>query len=92
MSDNEGLPPGYVPAWTFIRTEDGVVEYEHPAGEVVSKMLAEQQTEKCPTCAGLGWVVIRRSGSITGDCRTCDGTGRVVTGNESGSSPDGGSE
>lgn len=27
--DNEGLPPGYVPAWTFIKTPEGVVEYEH---------------------------------------------------------------
>jgi hypothetical protein len=26
MSDNEGLPPGFVPAWTFIKTKDGVVE------------------------------------------------------------------
>jgi hypothetical protein len=35
MSDNEGLPPGFVPALTFIRTPDGVVEYQHPAWEVI---------------------------------------------------------
>lgn len=33
--DNEGLPPGFVPAWTFIKTPEGTVEYEHPAGEAI---------------------------------------------------------
>lgn len=42
MSDNEGLPPGYDPAWTFIRTEDGVVEYEHPAGAAYAAAIHDQ--------------------------------------------------
>lgn len=32
---------------------------------------------QCPDCAGTGWRVLRRSGSVTIDCGTCDGTGRV---------------
>lgn len=30
------LPPGYVPVWTFIKTEDGVVEYDHPAADLLA--------------------------------------------------------
>jgi DnaJ-class molecular chaperone len=74
MSDNEGLPPGFVPAWTFIKTKDGVVEYEHEGGEVARRAMEQV---RCPDCAGLGWVLLRRSGSVTADCRTCEGTGRV---------------
>jgi hypothetical protein len=33
--DNEGLPPGFVPAFTYIRTEDGTAEYVHSAGEAL---------------------------------------------------------
>lgn len=39
--DNEGLPPGFDPAWTYIKTRDGVVEYEHPAGERVRRAMSE---------------------------------------------------
>lgn len=41
MSASEGLPDGFVPAWTFIKTEDGMVEYAHPAGEAI-----EARTER----------------------------------------------
>lgn len=35
--DNEGLPPGFVPVWTVIKTEDGVVEYDHPAADLLTE-------------------------------------------------------
>lgn len=41
-TDNEGLPPGFVPVWTYIKTADGVVEYEHPAAEALRQEDDEQ--------------------------------------------------